>query len=221
MFRISTCFTFLVLWPAVGLAQAADPPKWDFAVSAGLFEGRPGPDGPGYYGDNWYTSARAGVSVGRYWTPNLKTEAEVMTSGEGMRYAQRTTTLRDGTSWPYGAQEYFRLSQGSARVVWQLFENRWIHPYVLAGVTLDADRQRAFIAEQYRYNGDARAPGTRQLLAPQQTEGSVNRYRVGALVGAGAKLYLSPRTFANTAVLVTYAKPAKTVSVILGLGLDF
>ena len=46
-------------------------------------------------------------------------------------------------------------------------------------------------------------------------------HRVGAMVGAGAKLYLSPRAFANTAVLVTHAKPMKTVSVLLGFGIDF
>lgn len=211
----------VLLLPAAVRGQSSEPPKWDFAVTTGLFEGRPGQEGPSSYGDDWYTSARAAISVGRYWTPHLKTEAEVMTSGEGMRYAQRVATLPDHTLWPYGAQEYFRLSQGSARVVWQLLDNRWIHPYVVAGVTLDADRRHALIAEQYQYPGDTRAPGIRRLVAPQQTEEAATDYRVGAMVGAGAKLYLSSRTFANTAVLVTHAKPFKTVSFILGLGLDF
>ena len=58
-------------------------------------------------------------------------------------------------------------------------------------------------------------------LVPQHTEGPVTVHRVGAMVGAGAKLYLSPRAFANTAVLVTHAKPMKTVSVLLGFGIDF
>ena len=45
----------------------------------------------------------AGLSVGRYWTPNLKTEVEVMTSTEGLHYAQRMVTQADGGLWPYGA----------------------------------------------------------------------------------------------------------------------
>ena len=113
---------------------------------------------PPINGNDWYSSARAGLSVGRYWTPNLKAEVEVMTSTEGMHYAQRMVTQADGGPWPYGAQEYFRLSQGSARVVWQMLENRLIHPYVLAGVTVDADRQWALVAEQYRYLSDGRPP---------------------------------------------------------------
>ena len=48
MFRISTCFTFLLLLPAMGFGQPADPPKWDFAVTAGLLEGQPGVDDPAY-----------------------------------------------------------------------------------------------------------------------------------------------------------------------------
>lgn len=220
MFRLPTLLVALIAClPAPGLAQAPTAPRWDFAVTAGLFEGRPVSDKPSGYGDDWYASARAGVAAGRYWTTNLKTKVELMTSSEGMRFAQRVAALPNGTSWPYGAQEHFRLTQGSARVVWQLLENRWIHPYVLAGIALDLERQRAIVAEQYHYSPGG--PGSRQSLVRQQTEGPATVHRVGAIVGAGAKLYLSPRAFANTAVLVTHAKPAKTVGVILGLGLDF
>jgi len=218
---LALLFTLTALFPSHGLAQTAEPPKWDFSATTGLFSGRPAIAVTEHYGDRWYSSARAGISVGRYWTPNLKTEVEVMTSGEGMRYASRTAILADGTQWWYGAHEYFRTSQGSARVVWQLLDNRWVHPYLLAGVALDADRQHAFIPEQYRYLSDGRTPAIRELLVPQQTEGPATVYRVGAMVGAGAKLYFSPTVFANTALLVTHAKPAKTVSIILGLGLDF
>ncbi len=214
-------FTLITLFSSLGLAQTAQPPQWDFSATTGLFSGRPATAATDHYGDRWYSSARAGISVGRYWTPNLKTEIEVMTSGEGRRYASRTAILADGTHWSYGAHEYFRASQGSARVVWQLLDNRWIHPYLLAGVAVDAARQHAFIPEQYRYLGDGRTPAFRETLVPQQTEGPDTVYRVGAMLGAGAKLYFSPTVFANTALLVTHAKPAKTVSIILGLGIDF
>lgn len=193
----------LTLLPGTGLAQTAEPPAWDFTAAAGLFEGRPGNAGAPPYGDNWYDTVRGGVSVGRYWTTNLKTEVEVMTSGEGTRYS-------------YRAQEYLRLSQGSARVVWQFFDNQWIHPYVLAGVTVDADRRRTFVLDQYPRAIDPRGP-----IVPPRTVGPDTSYQAGAIAGAGAKLYMSPRLFANTGVLVTQAKRARTVSIVFGLGLDF
>lgn len=218
---LALLFTLVTLLPSPSLAQTADPPKWDVSATTGLFSSRPATAATDHYGDRWYSSARAGISVGRYWTPNLKTEVEVMTSAEGMRYASRTAILPDGTHWSYGAHEYFRASQGSARVVWQLLDNRWVHPYLLAGVALDADRQRAFIPEQYRYLGDGRTPAIRHTLVPEQTEGPDTVHRVGAMLGAGAKLYFSPTVFANTVLLVTHAKPAKTVSLVVGLGIDF
>lgn len=218
---LALLFTLVTLLPPPSLAQTADPPKWDFSATTGLFSSRPATATTDRYGERWYSSVRAGVSVGRYWTPNLKTEVEVMTSAEGRRYASRTAILAGGTHWSYGAHEYFRASQGSARVVWQLLDNRWVHPYLLAGVALDADRQRAFVPEQYRYLSDGRTPAIRHTLVPEQTEGPDTVYRVGAMLGAGAKLYFSPTVFANTALLVTHAKPAQTVSLVLGLGIDF
>lgn len=223
MFRLPTLlFALLAMLPARGLAQTLAEPKWDFAVTTGLFEGRPGDDGPRYYSDDWYGAVRGGISVGRYWTNHFKTEVEVMTSGEGRRYASREVRLPDGSSWPYGAQEYFRLSQGSARAVWQLLDNRWIHPYVLAGVSVDVEQRRALVDEQFRYlPSSPGVPSLREVLVREQITGPDTVQRTGIMVGGGAKLYFSPRAFANTAVLVTHTKPAKTVSFTLGLGLDF
>ena len=224
MLRIPILFFAIVaLLPTTVLAQTPSDPKWDFAVTTGLFEGRPhGDDAAGYYGDEWYSAARLGASIGRYWTPHFKTEVEVMTSTEGMHYASRLATTSDGTTFPYGVQEYYRASQGSARAVWQLLDNRWIHPYLLTGVTVDVERQRTSITEQYRYlPAGPGLPSIRELLVREQTTGPQTVHRVGAMLGGGAKLYMSPNAFANTAVLVTYANPAKSVSFVVGLGLDF
>lgn len=216
-------FALITLCPGAGLAQSLAEPRWDFAVTTGLLEGQPGDeDGPGHYGADWYTSARLGASVGRYWTRHLKTEVEVMTSTEGFRYAMNEATSSDGSSWPYGIQEYYRLSQGSARMVWQMLDNRWIHPYLLAGVTVDIERHRSYTAEQYRYlPSTAGSTIVRELLVHEHHSGPDTVYRAGAMVGGGAKLYMSTNAFANTALLMTYAGPAKTVSLILGFGLDF
>lgn len=224
MLRISILlFALVALLPTPGLAQTNTDPQWDFAVTTGLFEGGPHNDDPaGYYGDDWYAAARLGASVGRYWTRHLKTELEVMTSTEGTHYGARMATTSDGTSFPYGVQESYRWSQGSARVVWQLLENRWIHPYLLAGVTLDIVRERSFVAEQYRYLPSAPGvPSLREILVHEHRTGPDTVYRASLMAGGGAKLYMSANTFANAGILVTYAKPAQSVSLVLGFGLDF
>jgi opacity protein-like surface antigen len=224
MFRISSLlFALIAMLPGRLHAQAPAEPQWDFAVTTGLFEGRPhGDDADSYYGDDWYGAARLGVSVGRYWTRHFKTEVEVMTSTEGMHYAARQVTTSDGTSWPYGVQEHYRLSQGSARAVLQLLDNRWIHPYLLAGITVDVERRHSYAAEQFRYlPGAPGQAGLRELVVREQRTDPDTNTRAGAIVGGGAKLYMSANAFANTAMLVTYARPAKSVSLILGFGLDF
>lgn len=223
MLRISILlFVFLAL-PGLTLAQATTEPKWDFAVTTGLFEGQPhGDDDESYYGDDWYAAARLGVSAGRYWTRHFKTEVEVMTSTEGMHYAMGQATTSDGASWPYGVQEFYRVSQGSARAVWQLLDNRWFHPYLLAGVTVEVERQRTFMAEQYRYlPGAPGQPSVRELVVREQRTDPETTTRVGAIVGGGAKLYMSANVFANSALLVTLARPARSVSLTIGVGLDF
>jgi len=86
---LALLFTLLTLLPSRGLAQTAEPPKWDFSATTGLFSGRPSTAATDHYGERWYASARAGVA-------------------------------------------------------------------------LDADRERAFIPQQYRYLGDGRTPATRE-----------------------------------------------------------
>lgn len=66
MFKFPTLLVALIVClSAHGLAQAPSAPKWDFAVTSGLFEGRPVSDKPSRYGDDWYASDRAGVAAGR------------------------------------------------------------------------------------------------------------------------------------------------------------
>jgi hypothetical protein len=40
-------------------------------------------------------------------------------------------------------------------------------------------------------------------------------------LGGGAKFYVSPNTYINTGIQVTYAKPAMTVGFLAGIGFDF
>ncbi len=222
MFRISPCFTILLLLPSLALAQTAEPPAWDFTAAAGLFEYRPDPDGAPNYRDYWSATWRSGGTVGRYWTPNLKTEVELATSGESRRWSQRFAVVPGATGpVPYGVDEYFRITQGSARIVWQFFDNQWIHPCLLAGTVVNAERRREVVQEQFHYLGDFRSPTTRVLVVPEQAKAPTTTFDAGLVFGGGAKLYFSPSVFANTTLLFTRSRPSTSVSWVGGLGIDF
>lgn len=96
------------------------------------------------------------------------------------------------------------------RAVWQFFDNQWIHPYLLAGLSVDAVRKKA-----------APLPGSRVLAVQRRTEGPDTTLRAGLVAGGGAKLYFSSNVFANTTLLVTRSMSSTSVSWVAGLGMDF
>jgi hypothetical protein len=197
--------------------------QWDIGASVGLFQAAP-EESTEEYGDDWYFEGRYALSLGRYWTKHLKTEFELATTGEGSRYSHRYALTVPGVPpyYPYPVDEYYRLHQASGRVVWQFFENAWVHPYVFGGVSLDIERQRARIPEHYFYSGgDARTPANRILVAPARQVGPETDYRAGVVFGAGTKIYITPRAYFNPAIVASYAKPTRTVSLIAGFGWDF
>ena len=146
-------------------------------------------EGSSAYHDDWHNAAEWRVSAGRYWTPHFKTEVEFGATGEGSRYIQRFATVPgSATPYPYGAQEFVRLRQGSARVTWQFLDNQWIHPYLSAGVSVDDERTRTHVFSQVFYP-DPRNPATRVAGAPEHDEGPTTIHRAGVVLGGGAKWY--------------------------------
>ena len=103
-------------------------------------------------------------------------------------------------------------------MVWQFRDNAWVHPFLSAGVVLDAERLRSHVPLQYQPTGragDFVAVRT-ELNARKRTE-----LRGGVTVGGGAKFYMSPNAFFNTGVIVTYSRPTATISLTTGFGIDF
>jgi hypothetical protein len=220
MLRISWIFAALLAIPT-GRAEAQqfEPPKWDASATIGLLSADPSPtDEP--YSDDWYFVGRYAASIGRYWTDHFKTELELVTSNGGERYVQRFSNVPGvPPAYTYSVHERHTLRQVSGRMVWQFFENAWVHPYVFGGVAYDADRQQTFVPLQY-YAPDARAPASQLIVAPADNA-TKTVDRVGVIGGFGAKVYLSRNAFFNTALVVSHAKPARTASIIGGFGIDF
>jgi hypothetical protein len=209
----------------LGLASAAqaqqlpDAKKWELSASAAVFEVRPGEETPSY-GDDWYFSGRYAVAVGRYWTAHLKTEVEYAISGEGSNYLERFSQVPGNPGpLPYSVESIHRVEQGSARMVWQFGDNAWVHPYVSGGLVVDRDRQRLRVPPIYQYpTGRTSGP---MILTREETTAPTTTYRAGVTAGAGAKIYMNENAFFNTGVIATYAKPASTISLLAGFGIDF
>lgn len=166
---LAAILAFFVALPTAALAQqpAATAPAWDLAITAGSFSGQSADDpGPGYR-DDWHHAGEWRLTAGRYWTPHFKTEVEFGATGEGDRYSQRFITVPgSATQYPYSAQDFVRVRQGSARVTWQFLDNQWIHPYLSAGVSVDEERTRTHVYSPV-YRADPRNPSCSQVPSPK------------------------------------------------------
>lgn len=105
-------------------------------------------------------------------------------------------------------------------MVWQFYDNAWVHPYVFAGIGYDNERRETFVPPQFYYP-DPRTPGAPLVAAPSSTTSPDTIHRVGINAGFGAKIYLSHNGFFNAALLISHARPARTASIVGGFGIDF
>jgi hypothetical protein len=222
MRRVSLIFGLLLVAATEADAQtAAQRPKWDVNLSAGLFEAQPEGRDSNYSYDDWYVEGRYAIGAGYYWTENFKTEIEFATTGEGSRYVQDFGTLPGASQqYPYSYESFYRIQHTSVRAVWQFRENTWVHPYVNGGFVLESERRRDHVPAQYRFPVDPRT-GQPAVIRPAFDSGTVTDYRGGVTVGGGAKFYMTPQTYINTGMQVTHAKPSTTVSFLAGFGIDF
>lgn len=216
------CTIFASLLGLGGVASAqqlADPRRWDVSGSAALFEVRPGDANP-HYRDDWYFNGRYAVAIGRFWSEHLKTELEYATSGEGSIYLQQFTSLPGNPAvLPYAVRSFHRVDQLSARLVYQFRDNAWIHPYVSGGLVGERDRHRVHIPPVYQYSSGRSTDPV--ILVHERHSAPTWQYRIGVTAAAGAKIYLSRNAFFNTGVIGTWSRPAATVSILAGFGIDF
>jgi hypothetical protein len=198
------------------LSKPSTEKRWEAGASVALIETRPGGnDTP--YRDNWYAQGRYAGAIAHYWTSHLKTELEYSVSGEGSRYVQDYVRV-NGQVFPYTFESFHQLQQGSLRMVWQFRHNAWVHPYLSAGLVLDAERRRTHMPPQYQPTGRAN-----ELIVVRNALDSRERteLRGGVTFGGGAKFYMSSNAFFNTGAIASYSKPAATISLVAGIGIDF
>ena len=216
----------VVLAPGDAVAQTGVSSRWDTAVMTGVFLGHPGRlDESDSSFDSWYNTGALAISVGRFLTPHLKAEGEVMISGEGERYVQRLVEVPGVTliqPYPIGSNQFVRTNGVTAGLTWQFFENQWAHPFVFGGMAVDFDRVRVHTWRQSYLRGDPRIPGNEILLAPENTEDLGTSPEVRGVLGAGVKLYVTQRAFFKTDTRVHVGgHNSGHLSFRLGVGVDF
>lgn len=218
MRRITGLFAVLLI-PALAEAQPSEAtlPHWDFNVSVAQFNANPGRHEATY--DDWYSTGRIATSIGYYWSENLKTEIEYANTGEGSIFLQEFFRLPNGQVYPLSVEEYHHLQQASIRLVWQFFDNRWVHPYLNVGAVLDIDRRTYDVPASY-YPVDPRGVPP-QFVRDQYPSGTVVDYGGGVSYGGGVKFFVSQQAYLNTAMQFTYGDRFKTASFLAGFGFEF
>jgi opacity protein-like surface antigen len=225
MSRITLFFAFLLFAGSSEARQLSMPSRtWDVSVTAGSFHGESPDTTPSGNPADWHHASEWRVTAGHYFSPHLKTEIEFGATGEGNRYTQRFLTVPGSTTtYPYSAQDFVRVRQGSAKLTWQFLDNQWIHPYLSAGVSFDEERTRTHVYSPVFYP-DPRNPSTRIAGVAEHDEAPRTTYRPGLVLGGGAKWYVSPTVFIKTGAQFGVApatKAARTVSFVAGMGFDF
>lgn len=233
---LSTCLTPFVtvvavfvpaaLTPAAVSAQTAavDPTRtspWDSTVVVGFLSGRPDRPDARAFADDWFNAAQAGVVLGRYFTPHVRTEIEFGTSTEGRRFVDQVISV-PGLPYPVplGSDEYSRLSEVSASFSYQFLENQWVHPFVQGGAAADFDRTRVHTYPQ-PYVDRGRLPGNQITLATEHSTDPSTTVTARAILAAGAKLYVTHRMFVRTDARFGTGQRGQHVSFRIGIGWDF
>jgi Outer membrane protein beta-barrel domain len=210
---------FIILLGIGGSAEAQTPtpyPRVEVGGTVGILSAKPGGENEDPYNDEWYGSGRYSGSIAYYWTKHLKTEFEHQWSHEGWLNYMEYTRI-NGVPYSTHALTFHQLQQSSLKMVWQFGDNSWVHPYVSGGAVVDIER-RHFSVEPF-YDSPR---GGKVVVRNGIDTGHGTDARIGATFGAGAKMYMSKNAFFNTGVIGTVSTPkAKTVSLVIGFGVDF
>lgn len=201
--------------PVGAEAQPGSDPAWDITGTTSLLAGHtPVPDGVGYQED-WFHVAQGGILVGRHLTRRLKIEFEAAGTNGGTQFKQRLIMI-PGTPIPYpvSSEDTTSVRSLAGAVIWQFRDNEWVHPFLQAGVSADFDRITSRTWEPF----DSINPLTR---VPQLRVEEATYRRVRAVLGGGAKIYVSERTFVRTDGRFIVGRDRQHIAGRIGFGVDF
>jgi hypothetical protein len=201
---------------------AAQDRTWDVAGLTGGWWGHPRDEsGEVLSEDDWFAAWLGSVTVGRYWTANIKTELDATITSEATRYVTYQVRI-PGERTPrfYSADERHREQSVAALVTVQAGRNWWVHPFVQGGVSVDWDRVRSHPFPQGYYEGSP-PTGRYVELTPERPPGPDTRTIARAVLTGGAKFYVNERWFFRTDLRATFGGDSRHMLFRTGCGIDF
>ncbi len=205
----------LVLIPAVVSAQ----PKWDVAGAGGFLAGyTPRQDDATGYQDLWFQNVQGAAIIGRHLSTHLKLEVEASFTSRGTQFRERQVSVPGYPSAYYiGSEVFTQVRSVGAAVTYQFGRNEWVHPFVQAGVSADFDRQTVRTWEQFVYSNTRLPP---QRIFEERIEGPTTVRALRAVIGGGAKLYVTERTFVRTDSRWSFGRDRHHWAARIGFGVD-
>jgi hypothetical protein len=157
-----------------------------------------------------------GVELGWYWTEQLKTTIE--TGPELYSYSyDRTPVVLDGRQFDH--YSYFDTHRRRITLTqhYQFGHNRWVHPYLAAGVEIVRDRSMRREREIFDYQPDRPPRLVRGAVDhPEETSAFIQ-----GLAAAGLKTYLHRRVFLISDLRFAFSGRLDQVALRAGAGVDF
>lgn len=214
MKRLSTMFSLSALLALAPDASAQQPVpvvaigRWDVAGQLALLNRNKADLGSRW--NHWYEAPLVQGSTGHYWTPHVKTELEIATSGQGTIDAEENLRYRE---------HKLRESTVGATAIYQFFDNQWVHPFVGAGLEIARERH---VAESLPASIERFPITTLPLtLRPLPAIDKVS-YSVRPVVTGGFKFYVSQRAFVRTEVRTAFSTDRPlAIQWRGGVGIDF
>jgi opacity protein-like surface antigen len=191
-----------------------DAPRWDAAVYTGWYGAAR--SGAATW-DDWTQTGFGGGSASFAWTTHFRTEFDVSVSGRGRVYAPATIFI-PGQPGPIVRTEErrYRDTAVAASFLYDPLENRWVQPFIGAGVGIVREHLR-IDAPEWIYYG--RPPGG--VVVPAQPTTTDVAYRAAPHVIGGARFYVTERAFIRTDLRVAVAGDQPSAQLRIGVGFDF
>ena len=210
----------------VASGAAAQPPagpegspsrRFDATAYAAWFAANRGDLGGDTYRD-WFSTPLGGAALGHYWTPHVKTEVELATTGEDRLTSGEYQSLGGGRSQSTFREHYYRSRTLDLLQSWQFLDNAWVHPFVGGGLHVVRESRRVEGRRQTYGGSPVGTPGITTEPLPTSSE-TVWGARV--LVMTGFKAYFARHGFFRTDVRVALGSDVTDVMWRFGVGADF
>ena len=190
-----------------------DAPRWDAAVYTGWYgAARPGAES----WDDWTETGFGGGSASFGLTSYLRTEVDVSFAGRGSVYAT-VPSIVPGQPFPVvrTQQRLYQDTTVSASVLFDPLENRWVQPFIGAGVGIVREHLRVESPEWIYYG---RPPGVAVPAEPTLTDVT---YRAVPHAVGGARFYVAESAYIRTDLRIAVAGDHQSAQWRVGVGFDF